>query len=100
MRASAPDAPSVPPTTTVRNIHAVIGLERETRRERTRLERLTDIVSAAASSTPFILAHVIWFAVWIALNVSTVWRFDPFPFSFLTFVVSLEAILLTGFVLI
>jgi uncharacterized membrane protein len=47
--------------------------------------------------------HVVWFAGWIAWNTWLVasWRpVDPFPFSFLTLVVSLEAIFLTLFVLI
>ena len=46
--------------------------------------------------------HVVWFAGWIAWNTGLVasWRpVDPFPFSFLTLVVSLEAIFLTLFVL-
>jgi uncharacterized membrane protein len=36
----------------------------------------------------------------VGLNVFFAERFDPYPFSLLTLVVSLEAILLTGFVLI
>ena len=47
--------------------------------------------------------HVVWFAAWIAWNTGLVpgWRpIDPFPFSFLTLVVSLEAIFLSIFVLI
>ncbi len=86
--------------TTRPNIQAVIELERDTRRERTILERLTDAVSAAASSTRFIVVHVVWFAVWVGYNVWSPRPFDPFPFSLLTWLVSLEAILLTGFVLI
>jgi uncharacterized membrane protein len=59
---------------------------------------LTDAVSTAASSPPFIVAHVAWFATWIGLNLHRS-AFDPFPFNLLTLVVSLEAIVLTGFVL-
>ena len=47
--------------------------------------------------------HVLWFGGWIAWNGELVsgWRpVDPFPFSFLTLVVSLEAIFLSIFVLV
>jgi uncharacterized membrane protein len=97
---SSGDAGGPAPAPALTNIQAVVALERETRRERTPLERLTDVVSAAASSTPFIVAHVIWFVVWLGLNVFSLRKFDPYPFSLLTLLVSLEAILLTGFVLI
>jgi uncharacterized membrane protein len=88
-----------PPVVASKNIQDVIALERETRRERTVLERMTDLVSAAASSTGFIVFHVLWFALWIGLNALLPRGFDPYPFNLLTLVVSLEAIVLTGFVL-
>jgi uncharacterized membrane protein len=45
--------------------------------------------------------HVVWFTAWIAINVSPgIGHFDPFPFTFLTLVVSLEAIFLSSFILI
>jgi uncharacterized membrane protein len=91
---------AVPAGTTLTNIQTVVALERDSRSERTVLDRLTDLVSAAASSTGFIVVHLVWFAVWVGLNVFFAERFDPYPFSLLTLVVSLEAILLTGFVLI
>lgn len=94
---SSESAPSAPTRT---NIEAVLELERDTRSDRTALQRLTDVVSATASSTGFIVTHVIWFSAWVVLNVFLGHRFDPYPFSLLTLVVSLEAILLTGFVLI
>ena len=55
-----------------------------------------------AGSSGFVAAHVIFFTVWITLNVGivpSVAIFDPYPFSFLTLVVSLEAIFLSIFVL-
>lgn len=50
----------------------------------------------------FVYVHAIWFGVWIALNVGWIGNkpFDPFPFSLLTLIVSLEAIFLSTFVLI
>ena len=91
---------AAPSGTTLTNIQAVVDLERETQRERTTLERLTDVVSATASSTGFIVVHVGWFTLWVGLNTLFGRTFDPYPFSLLTLLVSLEAILLTGFVLI
>jgi uncharacterized membrane protein len=88
-----------PPVVASKNIQDVIALERETRRERTVLERMTDLVTAAASSTGFIVFHILLFALWIGLNALLPRGFDPYPFNLLTLVVSLEAIVLTGFVL-
>jgi uncharacterized membrane protein len=91
-RGASPVNPEVP------NIHAVIELERETVRERSRLERFTDAVSIAAGSSWFVVVHVVWFAFWIVMNVK-LRPFDPYPFNLLTLAVSLEAIVLTSFVL-
>ena len=45
--------------------------------------------------------HVIWFGGWVLINdLPSVQHFDPFPFTFLTLVVSLEAIFLSAFILI
>ena len=51
------------------------------------------------------MLHVVFFAVWILLNMNWLpgWKppmFDPFPFGLLTMVVSLEAIILSVFVLL
>ena len=44
--------------------------------------------------------HAVWFAGWILVNtVAPIKPFDPFPFTFLTLVVSLEAIFLSAFIL-
>ena len=70
--------------------------------ERTRLESFAERLNDAASSTPFLVAHAVWFTVWILWNVGTLGfvPFDPFPFGLLTMVVSLEAIFLSIFVLL
>lgn len=54
-------------------------------------------------SNAFLLANVVLFVVWALINtgqVESIPAFDPFPFSLLTTVVSLEAIVLAIFVLI
>jgi uncharacterized membrane protein len=69
---------------------------------RTPVERAADALTAVAGSTPFLVLHAAWFAVWISWNVGAfgLRPFDPFPFGLLTMVVSLEAIFLSIFVLI
>jgi uncharacterized membrane protein len=69
--------------------------------ERTLIEGFADALNETASSTPFLVIHVIWFSIWIPWNLGLFpfHPFDPFPFGLLTMVVSLEAIFLTIFVL-
>ena len=83
----------------MRNVEAVAQLEQIERLRRTALERLIDRVATWAGHPSFPLLHLGWFAVWIGFNVQSLEPFDPYPFTFLTLVVSLEAILLTSFVL-
>jgi uncharacterized membrane protein len=68
---------------------------------RTPLERFVDRLNEIASSTRFLVAHVIWFGIWIPWNIGAfgLRAFDPFPFGLLTMLVSLEAIFLSIFVL-
>jgi len=77
----------------------IADMEAESSARRSALDKLSDRVSAFASSPPFLLIHVVWFATWIALNARPD-AMDPYPFTFLTFLVSLEAIFLTSCVLI
>ncbi|HET9371465.1 MAG TPA: DUF1003 domain-containing protein [Vicinamibacterales bacterium] len=77
-------------------------LERNERRRRTPLQRISEWITDVASSGPFLVFHAIWFPAWMAVNtglVPGIDPFDPFPFELLTMVVSLEAIFLTLFVL-
>src|SRR3569832_472227 len=69
--------------------------------ERTFVEAIADELNDFAASTPYLMAHVIWFAVWIPWNLGWIGLpiIDPFPFGFLTMFVSLEAIFLSIFVL-
>ena len=49
----------------------------------------------------FVWIHVAIFTAWLGYNVLPVFKpFDPYPFTFLTLVVSLEAIFLSTFILI
>ena len=86
---------------TQRNVEVVKKLEEAANQERTTSDRVAKIVASFCGSMTFVWVHVIWFGGWIVLNtVSGVKHIDPFPFTFLTFVVSLEAIFLSTFILI
>lgn len=82
-----------------KNVRAVASLEHSERLGRTRLECFIDRVAVWAGHPSFPMLHVAWFAAWVAFNVLSPSRFDPYPFTLLTLVVSLEAILMTSFVL-
>jgi uncharacterized membrane protein len=88
-----------PTSPQLKNIREIVRLEREGLGSPTVLDRITDWVSALASGPSFVIFHLIWFSLWIALNLNHIVSFDPFPFNLLTLAVSLEAIVLTGFVL-
>ena len=67
----------------------------------TTVERIADAIAAFSGSIAFLLLNAIWFVGWISWNtMPNVPHFDPYPFGFLTMVVSLEAIFLSIFVLI
>jgi len=68
--------------------------------QRSVLEKLTDWIANFSGSMTFLLLNAGWFALWIYLNVSGKTSFDPYPFGFLTMVVSLEAIILSILVLL
>jgi uncharacterized membrane protein len=81
------------------NIRAIIDMEQQVRDRRSWVARLTDGVTALAGSPVFVFAHLIWFVAWIGSNTGGSATFDRYPFNLLTLLVSLEAIMLTGFVL-
>ncbi len=73
--------------------------------KRTTVMKIADWISEFSGSIPFLMIHVVLFALWILLNVrplagTGIGGFDPFPFGLLTMVVSLEAIILSVFVLL
>ncbi len=66
------------------------------------LTRLADAVPSFTGSIASLAFHAIFLGGWIAINLSVLGNikaFDPYPFEFLSVMVSLEAIFLTLFVL-
>ena len=86
---------------TEQNIEKVAKLEQAARAQRTSVDRLAESIANFCGSMAFVWVHVIWFGGWILLNsIPGVRHVDPFPFTFLTLIVSLEAIFLSTFILI
>lgn len=88
-----------------KNTAAIAEMQRKVTEARTVGGRIADGITDFTGSMVFVYVHVVWFAVWILLNVGLIHiprisEFDPFPFQLLTMVVSLEAIFLSTFVLI
>ena len=86
-----------------KNVETIAFLEQTALHERSLTDRVSDEITRFAGSGVFIVLHVIWFSVWVLVNcgkIRIIEAFDPFPFTFLTMVVSLEAIFLSIFVLI
>ena len=91
-----------PPQQAQKNVETIIKLEERAMHSRTPAIRIAGAVNRFAGSPSFILFHVLWFGGWILVNLRVlpiIAAFDPFPFNFLTLVVSLEAIFLSLLVL-
>lgn len=82
-----------------RRVARNINVEMEIRS--TTVERIADVIAEFSGSIPFLVLNALWFIGWIVWNtLPFVHHFDPYPFGFLTMVVSLEAIFLSIFVLV
>jgi uncharacterized membrane protein len=84
------------------NINTIINTRQAAADQRTREERLADAITDFSGRMYFVYFHIIWFGIWILINLGFfgIKPFDPFPFGLLTMIVSLEAIFLATFVLI
>jgi len=83
------------------NIETVSRLEEAILSKRTLSDKIADIIASFCGSMAFVWVHIAWFGGWIVGNtVLPIKHLDPFPFQFLTLIVSLEAIFLTTFVMI
>ena len=84
------------------NIHTIVNTRQAAAKQRTREERLADSITAFSGRMYFVYFHIVWFGIWIPINLNLFGfhPFDPFPFGLLTMIVSLEAIFLATFVLI
>jgi uncharacterized membrane protein len=82
---------------------ATRNVNEEIEDKRTAVQKTADWIAEFSGSIAFLVIHLVIFAVWIVVNIGAVPRvpaFDPFPFGLLTMAVSLEAIVLSVFVLL
>jgi uncharacterized membrane protein len=80
-----------------------VNVEQEDRRSA--VQKAADWISDFSGSLPFLFIHIAIFTLWIAFNVEPIAStsfggWDAYPFGLLTMSVSLEAIILSVFVLL
>src|SRR3954453_10889552 len=87
---------------TADNIRAIIELERKALAASSWSARVSDAISRFAGSLWFVLCHLTAFTAWALWNATAPeeLRFAPYPYGLLTFIVSLEGVLIATFVLI
>jgi uncharacterized membrane protein len=86
---------------TRKNVQSMRRVEEQALANRRGADRIAAFVASFCGSMSFVWLHVLWFGGWITLNSwPGINHFDPLPFTFLTLVVSLEAIFLSAFILI
>lgn len=84
------------------NIHTIIHSRETAASQRSSEEHIADAITDFSGRMYFVYFHVLWFVIWILVNLGYlgIKPFDPYPFGLLTMIVSLEAIFLSTFVLI
>lgn len=86
---------------TRQNVQAMQRLEEAALASRSLSDRIAGFIARFCGSMTFVSVHVAIFAGWLLFNsIPGLPHFDPYPFTFLTLVVSLEAIFLSTFILI
>lgn len=84
------------------NVRSVADVERAFEERRTRVQRISDAIANFSGTIFFVFLHVVIFAAWFVVNTHGfpgIPKFDPYPFILLNMVVSVEAVLLSTFVL-
>src|SRR5687767_10245928 len=63
-------------------------------------ERVSDRATGFISRPHFLAVHSLWFVLWLVVNtglIALVGRFDDYPYSLLSFILSIESVFVTGF---
>lgn len=79
------------------------SFEAQALRHRSFFTQIADDLTAAFGSTTFLILNIIFFIIWISINlglVPDIEPFDPFPFGLLTMALSIEAIVLAIVILV
>ncbi|MGI8772932.1 MAG: DUF1003 domain-containing protein [Acidobacteriaceae bacterium] len=91
-----------PPRSVQENIRTIAALERAFEESKTVADRIASRIAAFSGSLWFVAVHLIWFVAWFVINTGHfpgLKPFDPYPFILLSMMVSVEAVLLSTFVL-
>lgn len=85
--------------------HIFKAMEAKSLRSRSSATRLADYLTTLSSQPSFLFLNIAFFGCWILVNSGLLpfpgfTPFDPFPFGLLTMIMSIEAIMLSIFVLI
>lgn len=79
------------------------SFEAQAIKNRSFFTQISDDLNNIFGSVTFLTINILWFAFWIPANlglIPNITPWDPFPFGLLTMVVSLEAIILSIFILV
>jgi uncharacterized membrane protein len=93
---------SAPPRLTRANIETVVRLEQEFLAQRTWTQKLGDAIAEFMGTMIFVICHMVGLIIWFIVNAGAIpglKPFDPYPYTLLTFIVSLEGVLVAVFVL-
>ena len=63
-------------------------------------QRWADKVTEFSGSWPFIIWFVIFGVIWVVSNVSHLWVFDPYPFLFLNWVLTVVSTIQTPLIML
>lgn len=91
------------PESVAQSIETILQLEEAVLQRASSSARLADRIAAFIGTIRFVALHLVWFAVWAAINTGVLPvlpAFDPYPFALLAVIVALEGVLLSTFVLI
>jgi uncharacterized membrane protein len=89
-------------STAKKNIETIALVEQTLIGRQTGKDRIGAAIARFFGTFRFIVAHVVFFALWFVLNSGTVSGtvvFDPYPYPFLSLIVGIEFIFLTTFIL-
>lgn len=97
------DNPQACATTAIEhNIQTIADMQEHLEQSRGTVDRIADLIGGFSGSMTFVLLHMAWFAIWFLLNTGVIpgiKEFDPYPFMMLGTIVSVEAVILSTFVL-
>ena len=88
-----------PKDQTEKNIRAIYDREQRELAKVPAIHKVANAIAGFSGTVLFVGLNALFFLVWMTLNL-TVTKFDPYPFTLLTMIVSLESIFLSTFVLI